>query len=258
MSAFNIVIPARYASSRLPGKPLLPLLGRPMLEHVYQRACESGAQQIVIATDDARIESVAQAFGAQVMMTAVTHTSGTDRLAEVVTRLQWPDETIVVNVQGDEPLLPAVLIRQVAANLAQHEQAAIATLCTPIGSMHEVFNPNCVKVVSDRQGFALYFSRAPIPWDREAFTSLPGAVPKQSQLSYFRHLGLYAYRVGFLRAYRQLMPAPLERGELLEQLRALWHGYAIHVAEAAQLPGPGVDVAADVERVEALLRAQQA
>lgn len=251
-SEFKVVIPARYGSSRLPGKPLRPLAGRPMVEHVHRRALESGAQQVVIATDDARIEAAARGFCAEVVMTSPEHPSGTDRLAEVVERMGWPDEAVIVNLQGDEPLMPPALVRQVAGNLAARAEAAIATLCTPIVEAGEFFDPNVVKLVSDAQGFAQYFSRAPIPWARDAFAAgrerLPPDLPAR------RHLGLYAYRAGFLRAYRQLAPAPLEGIEMLEQLRALWHGYRIHVAEALAQPGPGVDVESDAQRVEELLR----
>lgn len=256
MSGFKVVIPARYASSRLPGKPLRELAGRPMIEHVYRRACESGAQQVVIATDDARIEAVARAFGAAVEMTSPEHPSGTDRLAEVVERRNWPAETIVVNLQGDEPLMPPALVRQVADNLAAQPSAAIATLCTPITEAAELFDPNVVKLASDVDGFALYFSRAPIPWSRDAFAVSRERLP--AGVAHRRHLGLYAYRVSFLRAYRGLAPAPLEGAEMLEQLRALWHGYRIHVADAVAQPGPGVDVEADAGRVEDALRQLEA
>ncbi|MBI5040068.1 MAG: 3-deoxy-manno-octulosonate cytidylyltransferase [Gammaproteobacteria bacterium] len=246
------VIPARYGSSRLPGKPLRELAGKPMVEHVYRRACESGAEQVVIATDDTRIETVARGFGAAVEMTKPEHPSGTDRLAEVVERLGWPDDTIIVNLQGDEPLMPPALVRQVADNLATQPQAAIATLCTPIIAAAEFFDPNVVKLVSDAAGFALYFSRAPIPWSRDAFAVSREQLP--TGVAHRRHLGLYAYRASFLRAYRGLTPAPLESIEMLEQLRALWHGYKIHVAETVTQPGPGVDVEADALRVEQALR----
>lgn len=252
MSRFKVVIPARYGASRLPGKPLRELVGRPMVEHVYRRACESGAEQVVIATDDARIESVARGFGAAVEMTSTNHPSGTDRLAEVVERLGWPDDTVIVNLQGDEPLMPPALIRQVADNLAAQPRAAIATLCTPITEAAEFFDPNVVKVVSDASGFALYFSRAPIPWSRDAFAASREQLP--SGVAHRRHLGLYAYRASFLCAYCGLTPAPLEGIEMLEQLRALWHGYRIHVADAVTQPGPGVDVEADALRVEQALR----
>lgn len=252
MSGFKVVIPARYASSRLPGKPLRMLAGRTMVEHVYRRACESGAAQVVIATDDARIEEVARDFGAAVEMTRPDHPSGTDRLAEVVERLGWPDDAIVVNLQGDEPLMPSALLRQVAENLAAHSEASIATLCTPIDEAAEFFDPNVVKVVSDARGFALYFSRAPIPWSRDAFAVSRERLP--AGVAHRRHLGLYAYRAGFLRAWRTLAPAPPEGIEMLEQLRALWHGHRIHVADAVAQPGPGVDVEADALRVEQALR----
>lgn len=255
MTGFKVVIPARYGSTRLPGKPLRLLAGRPMVEHVYRRARESGAAQVVIATDDARIETAARGFGAEVVLTSPDHPSGTDRLAEVVDRLGWVDDSVVVNVQGDEPLMPPALIRQVADNLAAHPEAAIATLGTPLDDAAEFFDPNVVKVVADRQGLALYFSRAPIPWDRDGFVRgrdrLPPGIPHR------RHLGLYAYRAAFLRAYRDLEPAPLERSEMLEQLRALWHGYRIHVADAVAQPGPGVDVETDAQRVEALLKSME-
>lgn len=257
MTGFKVVIPARYGSARLPGKPLRTLAGRPMVEHVYRRARESGAAQVVIATDDRRIEMAARDFGAEVVLTSPDHPSGTDRLAEVVDRLGWPNDSVVVNVQGDEPLMPPALICQVADNLAAHPEAAIATLGTPIENAAEFFDPNVVKLVADRQGLALYFSRAPIPWDRDGFARsrdrLPPGLP--SGIPHRRHLGLYAYRAAFLRAYRDLEPAPLEHSEMLEQLRALWHGYRIHVADAVAQPGPGVDVEADVPRVEALLKA---
>lgn len=251
-SEFKVVIPARYGSSRLPGKPLRMLAGRPMVEHVHRRACESGAQQVVIATDDGRIASAAHDFGAEVVMTSAEHPSGTDRLAEVVERMGWPDAAVVVNLQGDEPLMPPQLLRQVAGNLASHPDAAIATLCTPIAEAREFFDPNVVKLVSDAAGYALYFSRAPIPWARDAFSADRNQLPQG--LSARRHLGLYAYRASFLRAYRQLPAAPLEGIEMLEQLRALWHGYRIHVADALTQPGPGVDVESDAQRVEVLLR----
>lgn len=252
MSGFKVVIPARYGSSRLPGKPLRLLAGRPMVEHVYRRACESGAEEVVIATDDTRIETAAREFGAAVVMTSPEHPSGTDRLAEVVEKRSWPDAAIVVNLQGDEPLMPPTLVAQVARNLAERGEAAIATLCTRIAEAAEFFDPNVVKVVRDAAGYALYFSRAPIPWARDAFAisreQLPVEVP------HWRHLGLYAYRAKFLRAYRDLAPSAIEGSEMLEQLRALFHGARIHVAEATVLPGPGVDVEADAERVARLLQ----
>ncbi|MBS1247433.1 MAG: 3-deoxy-D-manno-octulosonatecytidylyltransferase [Proteobacteria bacterium] len=250
---FRVAIPARYASTRLPGKLLRLLAGRPLIEHVYRRALVSGALEVVIATDDARIREVAEGFGATVCMTSPEHPSGTDRLAEVATRFGWPDDAIVVNVQGDEPGMPPALIRQVALGLAMHPDAGIATACTRIHAPAEIFDPNAVKVVRDAQDYALYFSRAPIPWHREAFQSGGGAVLAEppTDTAWFRHIGLYAYRVAVLRRYPHLTPAPAEQVESLEQLRALWHGIRIHVAEAAEAPPPGVDTEADLARAAA-------
>lgn len=252
MTGFKVVIPARYGSSRLPGKPLRVLAGAPMVEHVYRRACESGAEMVVIATDDERIETVARGFGAEVVMTSAAHPSGTDRLAEVVDKLGWEDAAIIVNLQGDEPLMPPALLQQVAANLAAHPDAAIATLATPITEATELFDPNVVKVVCDAQGYAMYFSRAPIPWARDSFAASRDELP--DDIAFRRHLGMYAYRARFLRSYRGLTPAPHESTEMLEQLRALWHGSKIHVADAVAQPGPGVDVEADADRVADLLQ----
>ena len=254
MTAFKVAIPARYGSTRLPGKPLRAIAGRPMLEHVYQQALASGAEEVVIATDDVRIQQVARALGAKVVMTAAGHASGTDRLAEVATQLDWPDETIVVNLQGDEPLMPPALLRQVALGLAGHPEAGIATLCTRISQVHEVFDPHVVKVVLDAQGYALYFSRAPVPYHRDEFSKHG---ERLSQLpagtDYFRHLGLYAYRAADLRRYPTLPPCRLEQAESLEQLRGLWNGIRIYVEEALEVPPPGVDTEADLARVEVWL-----
>jgi 3-deoxy-manno-octulosonate cytidylyltransferase (CMP-KDO synthetase) len=252
---YKVVIPARYASTRLPGKPLRQLLGKPMLQYVFEAASACDASQVVIATDDARIEQAAETFGAEVCMTSPDHASGTDRLAEVVDKLGWPDHAIVVNVQGDEPLMPPALIDQVAHDLAHNPQADIATVATPLVAVGEFFDTNVVKVVVDKAGFALYFSRAPIPWDRDLLhdnvKALPiGIVP-------LRHIGIYAYRVGYLRRYAQMRPCPLEQAEQLEQLRALWYGERIHVAEASQRPGPGVDTDDDLHIAEQLLQAKR-
>ncbi len=252
---FRVVIPARHAASRLPGKPLLPLAGRPMIAHVHDCARQSGAQSVIIATDDARIEAAATAFGAEVRMTADTHRSGTDRLAEVVASEGWPDETIVVNLQGDEPLMPPACIRQVAEALAAHADADVATLCTPIHHPAELFDPHVVKVVRDARERALYFSRAPIPWHRDEFAGDPDTLPADTP--FLRHIGLYAYRAGFLRDYVTADPAPLELAESLEQLRVLWYGGRIVVPVAAALPGPGVDTPDDLARVERILRARE-
>ena len=244
--AFKVVIPARYASTRLPGKPLLILAGKPMLQYVYEQSLESGAADVTIATDDERIVQAAEGFGATVCMTATTHTSGTERLAEVATTLGWNDDDIVVNVQGDEPLIPAALIHQVAEGLARHDTAPVATLAYPIHSSEEETDAHIVKVVLDKQGYALYFSRAPIPYHRDVATI--GALGEA-----LRHIGLYAYRAGFLKHYADLEPSPLESVEKLEQLRVLWHGMKIHVGIAAEIPGHGVDTQEDLQRVEALL-----
>ena len=249
---FRIAIPARYASTRLPGKPLRLLAGRPLIEHVYRQALDSGAVEVVIATDDLRIRDVARGFGAAVCMTSPDHPTGTDRLAEVAAQRGWPDQDIVVNVQGDEPRIPLTLVRQVAMGLEVHPDAGISTACTRIRDVSEIFDPNAVKVVRDAQGYALYFSRAPIPWSREAFqisqerlTELP------EETDWFRHIGLYAYRVAVLRRYPQLTPAPAEQAESLEQLRALWHGTGIYVVEAAEAPPPSVDTESDQARLVA-------
>ncbi len=240
--SFTIVIPARYASSRLPGKPLLDLAGKTMLQRVWERAGASSAQRVVIATDDERINAAAQEFGAEVMLTRPDHPSGTDRIAEVVQRLELGDDAIVVNVQGDEPLIPAEVIEQVAANLAAHPEASIATLSESIDDPGTLQDPNAVKVVADRRGMALYFSRASIPWPRDHDWST-GEMPPGS---WFRHIGLYAYRVAFLHRYTGWSAAPLERCESLEQLRALYEGERIHVEEACvPVPG-GVDTADDL------------
>ena len=253
--AFKVVIPARYASTRLPGKPLRELLGKPMLQHVWEAVGRCGAEQIVIATDDERIETAARAFGAEVCMTASTHASGTDRLGEVVATLGWNEETLVVNVQGDEPLMPPGLIDQVASDLAENPQAAIATVATPVVASGEFFDPNVVKVVTDKAGFALYFSRAPIPWDRDLLMDNVKALP--IGIVPMRHIGIYAYRVGYLNRYAEMRPCPLEQAEQLEQLRAIWYGERIHVAEAGQRPGPGVDTEDDLLIAEQLLKARQ-
>ncbi|HTT03764.1 MAG TPA: 3-deoxy-manno-octulosonate cytidylyltransferase, partial [Steroidobacteraceae bacterium] len=247
---FRVVVPARFGSTRLPGKPLLVLAGRPMIEWVYQRARRSSALQVLIATDDVRILEAARGFGAQAVMTAAAHASGTDRIAEVARLEGWGASEIVVNVQGDEPLLPEALIDQVAGLLLSRSDAQLATLSVPIGSPEEMRDPNVVKVVSDLSQRALYFSRAPIPWDRNAGAT--GAVTLAQ-----RHLGIYAYRVGALLQLAAQLPTPLERLEKLEQLRALEHGMDIRVAEAVATPGGDVNAAGDIERVEALLASER-
>jgi 3-deoxy-manno-octulosonate cytidylyltransferase (CMP-KDO synthetase) len=253
---FKVVIPARYGASRLPGKPLRELAGWPLVRHVHARALESGAEA-VIATDDARIRDACRAFGAEVCMTAVDHASGTARIAEVVDQRGWPDATLVVNLQGDEPLVPPQLLRDVAADLADHADADLATLATPIDSGSDLADPNVVKVVTDAAGYALYFSRAAVPWDRDRFAAAGGVAAAGPGPVHQRHVGLYAYRAGYLRRYVTLAPSPLEAIESLEQLRVLWHGGRIHVARAAAPPGHGVDTEADLARVAALLAGRE-
>lgn len=252
-TAFTVVIPSRYASTRLPGKPLLSIAGKPMIQHVWEQASKSSAQRVVVATDDARIAEVCNGFGAEVVMTREDHNSGTDRLAEVAAKLGLAPDAIVVNVQGDEPLIPPSVIDQVAANLAAHTEARMATLAEPIEDVETLFNPNVVKVVSDLNGLALTFSRATLPWARDAFAQsreqLPEGVP------YRRHIGIYAYRASFLHDFVSWGPCWLENTESLEQLRALWHGVRIHVDDALIAPPPGVDTIEDLERVRRLLEA---
>jgi 3-deoxy-manno-octulosonate cytidylyltransferase (CMP-KDO synthetase) len=245
-TAFKVVIPARYASTRLPGKPLLELAGRPMLQHVHERSLQSGASKVIIATDDQRIADAAHNFNATVCMTSPGHTSGTERIAEVVQVQGWDDDDIIVNVQGDEPLIPVTLIKQVASGLASNAAAPMATLSYPIQTTDEVSDPNIVKVVLDKQGYALYFSRAAIPFHRD-MQAVGGGTEA------LRHIGLYAYRAGFLKRYMQMEASPLESIEKLEQLRVLWHGMKIHVGIATEMPGHGVDTRGDLARVDALL-----
>jgi 3-deoxy-manno-octulosonate cytidylyltransferase (CMP-KDO synthetase) len=248
--AFTVVIPARLHSSRLPAKVLEPIAGKPMVVHVAERARESGASRVLVATDHPDIAREVGAHGFEAQMTAVTHATGTDRIAEVVERLGLGADEVVVNVQGDEPLVEPGLIRAVAELLAATPGAAMATACHPIREAAEFFNPHAVKVVLDHAGFARYFSRAPVPWARDAFAASTRELP--AGLPCHRHIGVYAYRVQFLRAYPKLAPSPLERFEALEQLRALWHGYAIAVAVRDDAPVPGVDTAEDLERIRAL------
>ena len=245
--SFHVAIPARHGSTRLPGKMLAPIQGKPMLQWVYERALASGARDVLIATDDEAIAAAATAFGARACMTSAAHASGTDRLAELAAIERWPEADIVVNVQGDEPLIPPALIRQVATLLESDPEAAIATLAAPVESLAEFLDPNAVKVVTDPHGRALYFSRAPVPWNRD------GAPEGLSSQRVFagarRHVGIYAYRVGALRRLASLAPTPLEKAEKLEQLRALENGLVIRVADAAERPGPDVNTAEDLVRV---------
>jgi 3-deoxy-manno-octulosonate cytidylyltransferase (CMP-KDO synthetase) len=239
---FIVVIPARYASTRLPGKPLKDIGGKPMIEWVYRQSVASGASRVIVATDDERIVAACRAFDAPVEMTSPEHASGTDRIAELARRFAWADDQIVVNVQGDEPLISPVCIAQTARLLGRHSRAAIATLVTPLESDAEFRDANFVKVVTDKDGWALYFSRAPIPWPREG--GMPAAM---------RHVGLYAYRAGNLRAITAAPPCDLEQVEKLEQLRALWLGHRIIVETAAEPPAPAVDTEGDLAKVRLYL-----
>lgn len=245
--SFTVVIPVRFASTRLPGKPLLDIAGRPMVQHVYEQAVKSSANRVIIATDSAEIAKVAVNFGADVCMTSAQHPSGTDRIQEVVAQQQLGADEIVVNVQGDEPLIPPGVIDQVAANLRNNSTAGIATLCEPIQNIDDLLDPSVVKVVSSEEGMALYFSRAPIPWPRDEFADNRMAMPSGG--SWFRHLGLYAYRVAFFDNYAQWPPSALEKLEKLEQLRAMAHGVKIHIAEASETVPAGIDTESDLERV---------
>ena len=248
---FRVVIPARYASARLPGKALMSIGGKPMVQWVYERSLASGAEEVLIATDDLLIVSAGHSFDAEVIMTAPTHTSGTDRIAEVARERGWPKNDIVVNVQGDEPLIPPAVIKQVATLLASYAHADIATLATPIDSLEELLNPNVVKVVADPHGRALYFSRAPIPWNRDGASA--GLTSQRMFAGARRHIGIYAYRVGALLRMAALEPTALEKAEKLEQLRALENGLEIRVADATERPGPDVNTPEDFERVMSLV-----
>ncbi len=250
-TVFKVVIPARYGSTRLPGKPLLEIAGKPMIAHVCERAQEADAEQIVVATDDDRIFDAVEKLGIEVVMTNPDHQSGTERIAEVADILNWQAEDIIVNLQGDEPLIPPDYINQVAGALAIQELAGMATLAARIQEQDEIFNPNAVKVVLDKSDYALYFSRAPIPWER-------GAFPERADLSndnlpYLRHIGMYAYRVDFLNRYCRWAQSPLEKVESLEQLRVLWHGEKILVKTIEKTPDAGVDTDEDLRRVERVL-----
>ena len=249
MPAFHVVIPARFASTRLPGKPMLEIGGKPMVIRVAEQAAQSGAQQIIIATDHEPILAAAATHGFKACMTRTDHSSGTDRIAEVVAQQGWTDDTIVVNVQGDEPLIPPALIRAVAQHLHEHPECAIATACHPIHDEASMRNPNIVKAVTDKHGNALYFSRAPIPYPRDVFAQ---GMPLPADTPVLRHIGIYAYRVSFLRAFGQLAPAAIEQIEALEQLRALWHGYKIGVTITHHAPPSGVDTEADLFAARAL------
>jgi len=241
--SFVVVIPARYQSSRLPGKPLQDIAGKSMIERVYLQAKQSGAERVVIATDDQRIVNAANDFGAEVVLTATTHESGTERLAEVCQKLNFADDTIVVNVQGDEPLIPPVVVSQVAQLLVEAPEVKMASLSVPIDEPEDILDPNVVKVVCDKQQHALYFSRAAVPFERDG---------NWSNEHYSRHIGIYAYRAHFIGEYIKLAPSPLEKIEKLEQLRVLWHGEKIKMARASEIPAHGVDTPEDLAKVRAL------
>ena len=245
--SFHVVIPARYGSSRLPGKPLADIAGKPMVVRVVEAALRSRAGEVCVATDDERIQAAVTAHGYQAVMTRADHVSGTDRIAEVAERLGWSEQEIVVNVQGDEPLIEPVLIDQLATALADDASAVMATAAHDLLKAEDFFNPNVVKVVCNAARHALYFSRAPVPWARDAFAIDKTGLPKT--LGAQRHIGIYAYRTGFLRRFGQLSPSPLEQIEALEQLRVLWHGYAIQVINSDRIPEPGVDTDEDLQRI---------
>ena len=251
MSPFIVIVPARLASTRLPRKPLADIGGMPMVVRVARVAGASGAARVVVAADSREIVEACAAHAVEALLTRNDHATGTDRLAEAVGILGLDDEAIVVNVQGDEPLMPAGVVRRVAETLAEREDCAMATACHPLHDADEFFNPNVVKVVTDASGRALYFSRAPVPWSRDAFAADRGRLPPG--LPARRHIGLYAYRAGFLRRFPALPPSLLEQHESLEQLRALAHGFGIAVIELPEALPPGVDTAEDLERVRALL-----
>ena len=272
MTDFHVVIPARHASTRLPGKPLLLIAGKPMVVRVAEQAAQSGAQQIWIATDHPAIAAVVHEHGFKACLTKESHATGTDRIAEVVEQQGWTDDTIVVNVQGDEPLIPPELIHAVAEHLHAHPECAIATACHAIHDEAALRNPNIVKTVLDKNGNALYFSRAPIPYPRDAFSALSASAGQDDcssslpmeggkrvlpkNLPVLRHIGIYAYRASFLRAYSQLAPAAIEEFEALEQLRALYHGYKIGVFITEHAPPGGVDTEQDMQVVRQIFETQ--
>lgn len=248
--SFDVIIPARYASSRLPGKPLADIAGKPMVQRVYEQAVKSAAERVVVATDDMRVAEAVRAFGGEVCMTSAEHASGTDRLQEVAANLGLSAERILVNVQGDEPLIPPAVIDQVAGNLARNTAAGVATLAEPIARIEDFLNPNVVKVVAEESGLARYFSRAPIPWPRDAFAAERSALP--AGLNPRRHIGIYAYRAAQLNLFVSWPVAPLEQFEALEQLRFLYNGQAIHVADAIEEVPGGVDTEQDLQRMRSL------
>jgi 3-deoxy-manno-octulosonate cytidylyltransferase (CMP-KDO synthetase) len=251
--SFKVVIPARYGSTRLPGKPLLNIAGKPMIVHVCEKAQLAGAEEIVVATDDQRILQTVTELGIRAVMTRPDHQSGTERIAEVAEQCGWPDHQIIVNLQGDEPLMPSENIKQLAQVLGSQHKADVATLAAVTADYEEIFNPNAVKVVLNKDNYALYFSRAPIPWDREGFALEDKIITEK--MAYYRHIGMYAYTVDFLKRYCKWQPSALEAVESLEQLRILWHGEAIIVKVVDNAPPAGVDTIEDLARVEKLIEA---
>lgn len=244
---YTVIIPARYASTRLPAKPLADIAGKPMIVRVLEQAKKSKATRVIVATDNQRVFDVVKSFGGEVVLTSEKHNSGTERLAEVINLCQFSDDEVIVNVQGDEPLIPPVIIDQVADNLVKYK-TGMATLTVPITDVEEAFNTGAVKVVTDKDGYALYFSRSTIPWERDRF-----ALSKTSIGDfYLRHIGIYAYRAGFIRQYIRWQPSSLEKIEMLEQLRVLWYGEKIHVAVALETPAIGVDTQEDLDKVRAI------
>ncbi|WP_386693176.1 MULTISPECIES: 3-deoxy-manno-octulosonate cytidylyltransferase [unclassified Lonepinella] len=256
MTTFSVIIPARFASSRLPGKPLADIAGKPMIQHVWEKAQQSGASRVIVATDNEQVAQAVRGFAGEVCMTSEKHNSGTERLAEVVEKLALPDDEIIVNIQGDEPLIPPIIVQQVAENLQKY-QVNMASLAVKIDDPEELFNPNAVKVLTDKDGYVLYFSRAVIPWDRDQFVLLQKGKLMQSELilqpCYWRHIGIYAYRAGFIKQYVQWQPTVLEQIESLEQLRVLWNGERIHVELAKEVPAVGVDTPEDLAKVRLIL-----
>lgn len=248
---FHVIIPARLTSTRLPGKVLLDIAGKPMIQHVHERAKESGAAHVVIATDDEKIAQIAEDFGAHVCMTANTHQSGTERLAEAVANLGFDEDDIIVGLQADEPFMPPKLIMQLADNLSEHDHVKVATLATKLKIAVDLFNPNIVKVILNHRNYAITFSRAPMPWDRDRFGSIKPDEIDQLKLAdgYLRHIGLYAFRAGFLETYANWPSCTLEKIESLEQLRILWNGFKIHVGITDIAVPAGVDTQADLDRV---------
>lgn len=251
---FKVVIPARYGSTRLPGKPLLNIAGKPMIAHVCDRAKEADADEVIVATDDERIFQAVSDLGFKAVMTRADHQSGTERIAEVARICGWSGDQIIVNLQGDEPLIPPNYIRETAKALAGQDKAGMATLAARINDVEEIFNPNAVKVVLDNSGYALYFSRAPIPWDRDAFSGSERT--PSGKIPYLRHIGMYAYTVDFLNRYCSWQSSVLESVESLEQLRILWHGEAIKVHLVEKTPPAGVDTQEDLIRVEQVLNSK--